>query len=346
MPERGERRQAEQVGRKVEPVIEKDTQRSATDGKDDLKSVEPLSPSTDASSRSRELDAAESHPKQPLEPVKEAASKPLETFLTMEPAGASAEEHKSPHLHAPPYVHHFDTYTLVRGLEKGNFTMDQSVTLMKAVRSLLALNLDIAREELESKSDIENETYLFRAACSELRIEISNTRKVSTEKMRSERAQLQHEVDILNQKLTQDLLTLKDDLKGLFDDRKMAVRMEQRTMEGRIQELNYKITVALNSDSKSEVEGLRWVLTRRAAMAIVCMAFLILGSLRYSSYRLHAQEQERKRQASSSGSTSSSSSGGDRHTVPSREMGTQTEESDAMLAGINSGASPSYVSLG
>lgn len=90
--------------------------------------------------------------------------------------------------------------------------------------------------------------------------------------MRSERAQLQHEVDILNQKLTQDLLTLKDDLKGLFDDRKMAVRMEQRTMEGRIQELNYKITVALNSDSKSEVEGLRWVLTRRAAMAIVCMA--------------------------------------------------------------------------
>lgn len=92
------------------------------------------------------------------------------------------------------------------------------------------------------------------------------------EKMRSQRAQLQHEVDILNQKLTQDLLTLKDDLKGLFDDRKMAVRMEQRTMEGRIQELNYKITVALNSDSKSEVEGLRWVLTRRAAMAIGCMA--------------------------------------------------------------------------
>ena len=118
----------------------------------------------------------------------------------------------------------------------------------------------------------EQETYLFRAACSELRTEIQNTRKSSTEKMRSERALLQHEVDILNQKLTQDLLTLKDDLKGLFDDRKMAVRMEQRTMEGRIQELNYKIAVALNSDSKSEVEGLRWVLTRRAAMAIGCMA--------------------------------------------------------------------------
>ena len=90
--------------------------------------------------------------------------------------------------------------------------------------------------------------------------------------MRSERAHLQHEVDILSQKLTQDLLTLKDELKGMFDDRKMAVRMEQRAMDGAIQQLNYKIAVALNSDSKGEVEGLRWVLTRRAAMAIGGMA--------------------------------------------------------------------------
>ena len=90
--------------------------------------------------------------------------------------------------------------------------------------------------------------------------------------MRTERAHLQHEVDILNQKLTQDSSTLKDDLKGMFNDRKMAVRMEQRAMESAIQELNYKITVALNSDSRGYVEGLRWVLTRRAAMAIAGMA--------------------------------------------------------------------------
>jgi hypothetical protein len=52
--------------------------------------------------------------------------------------------------------------------------------------------------------------------------------------MRRERTLLQHEVDILNQKLTQELLTLKDDLKGMFDDRKMSVRMEQRTMESKV----------------------------------------------------------------------------------------------------------------
>lgn len=116
------------------------------------------------------------------------------------------------------------------------------------------------------------ETYLFRAACSELRTEILNARKASMSKMATQRAHLQHEVDILSQKALQDSLALKDDLRGMLNDRKMAVRMQHQARDSKIQELNYKITVALNSDSKSEVEGLRWVLTRRAAMAIAGMA--------------------------------------------------------------------------
>ncbi|MCJ1433706.1 hypothetical protein MMC27_003070 [Xylographa pallens] len=290
-------------------------------------------------------DAEESHPKEAIRgPRQEATTTPLETVLHMEaPTAKKSDEHKT-HLHAPPYVHHFDTYTLVNDLGKGGFTQDQSITIMKAVRSLLAVNLDVAREELVSKSDVENETYLFRAACSELRTEIQNLRKISSEKMRIERAHLQHEVDILNQKLTQDSVTLKDDLRGIFNDRKMAVRMEQRGMDSAIQELNYKITVALNSDSRGEVEGLRWVLTRRAAMAIVGMAFLILGSLRYSSYMIHMQEIERKRMAATA--PTYTDSGGGNYTTPSRSTATQTGDSEMLVASIDSGTNPSYVSLG
>ncbi|RDW70337.1 hypothetical protein BP5796_08734 [Coleophoma crateriformis] len=222
---------------------------------------------------------------------------PLETILHM-PAPQSLDrenEAKPPHLRTPPYVHHFDTYTLVSQVESGGFTKDQSVTAMKAVRGLLAENLDIAQAGLVSKSDVENETYLFRAACSELRTEIQNSRKSHEETMRRERTQLTHEVEILNQKLTQELLGLKDELKGMFDDRKMAVRMEQRDVERAIQELNYKITVLLNSDSKSEVEGLRWVLTRRSVMGILFMAFMVLTSLRYASYRSHEDHEAAKK---------------------------------------------------
>ncbi|KAA8563703.1 hypothetical protein EYC84_011723 [Monilinia fructicola] len=158
---------------------------------------------------------------------------PLETVLHMPPPESADAQNslKPPHLQTPPYVHHFDTFALVQQVQEGGFTKEQSITSMKAVRELLAINLAVAKESLVSKSDVENETYLFRAACSELKSEIQNNRKANEEKMRRERTLLQHEVDILNQKLTQELLTLKDDLKGMFDDRKMTVRQEQRAME-------------------------------------------------------------------------------------------------------------------
>jgi hypothetical protein len=59
-------------------------------------------------------------------------------------------------------------------------------------------------------------------------------RRANEEKMRRDRTFLQHEVEILSQKLTQELLSLKDDLNGMFNDRKMAVRMEQRAMQSAV----------------------------------------------------------------------------------------------------------------
>ena len=129
-----------------------------TDTKSDAVAFSDLSRNTEIPLRSAVLDAAESHPKETVSgPRTEAPDKALETVLHMEAPTAkkTGDDHKT-HLHAPPYVHHFDTYTLVKDLAKGGFTQDQSITIMKAVRSLLAVNLDVAKEELVSKSDIEN----------------------------------------------------------------------------------------------------------------------------------------------------------------------------------------------
>jgi hypothetical protein len=158
---------------------------------------------------------------------------PLDSVLHM-PSPADEEMYKPPHLKTPPYVHHFDTYGLVQQLAKARYSEAQSVTIMKAVRGVLIDNMMLARAGLVSKSSVENETYLFSAACAELRTEIGNIRKGEIERMRTERNQLQHEVDILGQKLGQETGTIKDELKGLFDDRKMAVRQEQRVMETKV----------------------------------------------------------------------------------------------------------------
>jgi hypothetical protein len=88
---------------------------------------------------------------------------PLDTILHMPPPESQEERNsqKPPHLQTPPYVHHFDTYTLVQQVMAGDFTAAQSITAMKAVRALLAHNLEVAKAGLVSKSDVENVSYVF-----------------------------------------------------------------------------------------------------------------------------------------------------------------------------------------
>ncbi|KAJ5570207.1 uncharacterized protein N7459_009637 [Penicillium hispanicum] len=205
------------------------------------------------------------------------------TYLT--PTGPSSSHDKPPHLSPAPYVHHFDTYSLVQDLSQSGFTNEHSITIMKAVRSILQNNIDFAKQSLTSKSDVENESYLFKAACSELQQSLQTARNSEVQRQRASRTQLEHEADILGQRLNQELAGMKDDIKGMFNDHKMSTREQQRTIDTSVQELNYKITVSLNSDGKSEIEGLRWILTRRAALTVATCAFMIIVFLKYASTR-------------------------------------------------------------
>lgn len=227
------RAQLSEQGDPVPPKIPHDPAQDVEEEEDEADAhvfTEP--PVTPAKPPTKEADAPPAPAPAPKEPPKQDAAKPLDSVLHM--PGPSDEAHKPPHLKTPPYVHHFDTYGLVRQLAKSNYTEEQSISLMKAVRGLLIENMMLARQGLVSKSNVENETYLFRAACAELKTEIGNLRTGEVERMRTERNQLQHEVDILGQKLGQETGSVKDDLKGLFDDRKMAVRQEQRGMETKV----------------------------------------------------------------------------------------------------------------
>ncbi|GIZ46807.1 hypothetical protein CKM354_000991700 [Cercospora kikuchii] len=255
--------------------------------------------------------APETLPEKPLETLLEQVPGPVEHAEEQQASSSKAppeeqsaqafDEHapstKAPHISTPRHVHHFDTYGLVNRLKDGNWSEAQAITTMKGVRVMLAENMDLAREALVSKSQVENETYLFRAACAELKTEVTSRRRAEQEKMRTERAQLQHEVEILTQRLGQEIAAMKDDIKGTFDDRKMAVRNDERLMESKIQRLNYQITVDLQADAKSEVEGLRWVMTRRVILALGVIVIMVVGSLRIYSNAVHEQELTAKRLA-------------------------------------------------
>ncbi|KAG2418820.1 hypothetical protein HFD88_001921 [Aspergillus terreus] len=290
----------------------KETAESAEQAESKPSSDEPKEPTTTddhnadehSTSSSSTEEASEQRPDSHPHPL---SGNPLEGVLHMPSPSSflapSSEVHNStngdgkpPHLTPAPYVHHFDTYSLVQDLSKGGFTEDQSVTIMKAVRRILQNNLDLAKQSLTSKSDVENESYLFKAACSELQSSLQTARNSEMQRQRASRTQLQHEADILSQRLNQELAGLKDDIKGMFNDHKMATREQQRSIDTSVQELNYKITVSLNSDGKSEIEGLRWILTRRAALAIATSAVMIILFLKYYSVRKTQDVVEKKKE--------------------------------------------------
>ena len=60
------------------------------------------------------------------------------------------------------------------------------------------------------------------------------SRRNADEHLRQQRIQLAHEFDILNQRMSQDLLNVKDEVRGMFNERKLSVREEQRTMESAV----------------------------------------------------------------------------------------------------------------
>lgn len=192
------------------------------------------SPGVSSSDKAKEEGGAEAQDQDGAPKGGKRASGPMDAVLHMEPPENKKPEDKPPHLAPSPYVHHFDSYSLVKQLEVGGYKQTQAITAMKAVRALLAQHLDTAQGGLISKSDVENETYLFRAACAELSTEVNNNRRVADEQLRQQRTFLQHEVDNTTQALTQELATLNDNVKGMFNDRKMAVREEQKAAESAV----------------------------------------------------------------------------------------------------------------
>ena len=65
----------------------------------------------------------------------------------------------------------------------------------------------------------------------------------------------------------------------------------------KIQQVDLKISVTLNSDSRSEIEGLRWVLIRRSVLGILFMAGLTLSTIHYTTYVSHERQREAREKA-------------------------------------------------
>ncbi|TRM68050.1 hypothetical protein BD626DRAFT_395568 [Schizophyllum amplum] len=173
---------------------------------------------------------------------------------------------------APP----FHTHAFYRELQK-TFPHTTARHLMRATRALLVDRIGRVRREAVTHKDLDNQAYLFRAAISELRAEITMSTKNDSAAIRTTTAALRREVDRLDVKMKEDVGTLKHEIQMELDTRKNEARSQIKQQDIAIESLLNK-TVVDCSDLRTLVEENKWENMRRTVTTIaVLIITTVLG---------------------------------------------------------------------
>lgn len=196
---------------------------------------------------------------------------------------------------------YFDTQEVYSELRFAGLTAKQANIIMRIMHELINSLVASCTDRAVPSSAGANEAYLFDAASSEVRNEISNSRQTHATSYRSGLARLQRDVEILEHEANEMTNLLKADLDIEVHERKNSARAEENVIQLKIQDLHNKISTRLNSELKSEIENLRWQITRRSLAAIAIIAgSLIWLTQTNSNKKTQITSQERDRKSSSS----------------------------------------------
>ncbi|KAF9075913.1 hypothetical protein BDP27DRAFT_1256815 [Rhodocollybia butyracea] len=189
------------------------------------------------------------------------------------PSTVSHYRHK--HAYTPVYNHPpFHTHTFLVALER-TFPTEIAEVLMRATYALLIDRIGRVRREGLTYKDLDNQAYLFRAALSELRSEISLTTKNDSAAVQAATTALRREVDRLDVKMKEDITTLKHEVQIELDNRKNEVKDEFTSKDIAIEELLSKSIVSI-SDLRTDVEEVKWDNMRRAVVGLFAFASVII----------------------------------------------------------------------
>ncbi|KAF8076313.1 hypothetical protein FPV67DRAFT_1444998 [Lyophyllum atratum] len=182
------------------------------------------------------------------------------------------------HSHAPTYSSPpFHTHAFFAALEK-TFPTPTARSLMRATRALLVDRVNKVRREGLTVQDVDNQAYLFRAALSELRAEITMMTKNDSATIRTATAALRREVDRLDVKMKEDIGTLKHEIQMDVESRKNEAKADLKQRDIVMEELLSKAIVSV-SDLRTDVEEIKWENMRRAVLTLSAFVVVIIISM-------------------------------------------------------------------
>ncbi|ORY89848.1 hypothetical protein BCR41DRAFT_331038 [Lobosporangium transversale] len=171
--------------------------------------------------------------------------------------------------------HHFNTNKIVSKLESNGFQRGQAEGIMRVIKAFIGQHTNKVRKNMLTRSDLENETYLFKAALTELRTELQILRKNDAAALAIRSEIISREIDSLNQKLREDIANVKNDIAIDMNSRKSDVREEQKQLEIRIQSMSNHYMAQLG-DMRTRMEAAKWEATRKGMVTIFISASFVL----------------------------------------------------------------------
>ncbi|KAG5716544.1 hypothetical protein E4T56_gene16348 [Termitomyces sp. T112] len=168
----------------------------------------------------------------------------------------------------------FHTHSFFVALEK-TFPEQTARSLMRATRALLVDRVGRVRSDGLTAKDLDNQAYLFRAALSELRAEITMMTKNDSAAIRTSTAALRREVDRLDVKMKEDVDILKHEIQMDVNNRKNEAKSDHKQRDIDIEELLNKVIVSV-SDLRTDVEEIKWENMRRAVLTLTGFVLFII----------------------------------------------------------------------
>ncbi|KND03207.1 uncharacterized protein SPPG_02264 [Spizellomyces punctatus DAOM BR117] len=175
----------------------------------------------------------------------------------------------------------FDTYKLVRQLERQGFTRGQAVAIMRTINALLVDSTLSIRSDILSKTDLENQTYLYKAHLQELRNELQLLRQNDSAQLKADTEQILRDIESMNAKFSEFVGSLKTDVSMDLNNHKTDGREVGTDTDLRIQEIHHKLIVRI-SDLKTKIETMK-VETTRIIVWMALGTFAVLMSIDWIS---------------------------------------------------------------
>ncbi|TXT15563.1 hypothetical protein VHUM_00066 [Vanrija humicola] len=141
---------------------------------------------------------------------------------------------------------------------------------MEGVRGLITARTQRAVDTQLSVEEMDNNAYLFKAALSELRTEMSTRARNDGLKLRAVGAAIRREVDGLDQKIKESVQQMKHDIEIDMNNRKAETTAELKRFDIAVEEINNKFTISLG-ELRTDIESSKWDATRRAIAVIITL---------------------------------------------------------------------------